>query len=112
MLQACQVFALLKTIEFIKSSFHPLDTSLLRGLSEPLRQSCSRVRNVFGEVALRCRLKILAQRRVNALLQPANTRVLLLLHVDMISQPLRSDSMLDLQVASGDMNQVGARECV
>lgn len=109
MLQACQVFALLEAIEFIESSFHPFDAPLLRGLSQPLSQRCSTVRHVFGEVALRCRLKILVQRRVNALLQPANPRVLLF-HVDMISQSLRSDSMLDLQVASSDVNQVGARQ--
>ena len=112
MLQACQIFALFETIEFIKSSFHPFDASLLRDLSEPLGQRCSRVGHVFREVALRCRLEVLAQRLVNALLQPANTRVLLLLHVDIISQPLRSDSVLDLEVAGSDVNQIGARQCI
>lgn len=112
MLQACQVFALLETVEFIESSFHPFDASLLRGLSEPLRQRCSRVGHVFREVAPRCGLEVLAQRLVDALLQPANTRVLLLLHFDIISQPLRRHSVLDLEVASSDVNQIGARQCI
>lgn len=112
MLQACQVFAFLETVEFIKSSFHPLDASLVRSLSEPLRQRCSRVGHVFREVALGCCREVLAQRLVNALLQSANTRVLLLLHVDIISQPLRGDSMLDLEVASSDMNQICTRQCL
>jgi hypothetical protein len=35
-----------------------------------------------------------------------------LLHVDIISQPLRSDSVLDLEVAGSDVNQIGARQCI